>query len=100
MAQFSVKYKFSTVVLVLLVVLVVAVSVLFNFMYLKSEVVPIKAMVKPQVGEAEMTALVEIKARIIDNVVYKQLVPWTSEELNRVAPTALANPFQNKDQKE
>jgi len=100
MIEYKVKYKISSWFLVILIVFVVGATVFVNLYYLKSSTSQLTSIPDIKITNEEMEALNQIKRTVVDNPVYKQLVPVAETDMVLPEPSVKANPFQTIDQKE
>ncbi|EKD56318.1 MAG: hypothetical protein ACD_58C00228G0003 [uncultured bacterium] len=100
MSKYTTKYKASGLILIVLIVLLVLGAVFVDLTYFKVKKNELEKVSAIKLTDQEIEALNQVKTWTIDNPDYKKLMLINPAPSVKVAPTAKANPFINKDQKE
>ncbi len=100
MNDFIVKYKYSSILLIFLMVIILAIFLYLSFFYFKVDIKGLSEDIEVKSTATDRLALEQIRANTVDNVLYKQLVPFDLSEIEAVSSNVSANPFKVEDQKE
>lgn len=100
MTEYKIKYKISSLFIIILIVLVLGGAVFVNWYYLQTTTSKLSPAPTLKTPVEEIELLNRVKKTVLDNPEYKQLVPATGIVVDLPEPTVKANPFQTIDQKE
>jgi len=100
MGEYSVKYKASSVLIMVLIALLIGGFLFVNFSFFAVKENKFTKITPFKVTDQDISAINEVKSWTIDNPLYKQLVPTDVEKNLNIAPGTKTNPFENKEQKE